>query len=54
MPDARRPDRPRAPVRRAPAGAVDCHMHVFGPAGPNTSGWSGHRLAASGPRGTDA
>jgi predicted TIM-barrel fold metal-dependent hydrolase len=23
---------PRAPVRRAPAGAVDCHMHVFGPA----------------------
>jgi predicted TIM-barrel fold metal-dependent hydrolase len=33
MPDARRPDRPRAPVRRAPAGAVDCHMHVFGPAG---------------------
>jgi predicted TIM-barrel fold metal-dependent hydrolase len=23
---------PRAPVRRAPAGATDCHMHVFGPA----------------------
>jgi predicted TIM-barrel fold metal-dependent hydrolase len=22
---------PRAPERRAPVGAVDCHMHVFGP-----------------------
>ena len=22
----------RAPQRRAPAGAADCHMHVFGPA----------------------
>jgi predicted TIM-barrel fold metal-dependent hydrolase len=34
MPDVPRFDpAPRAPVRRAPAGAVDCHMHVFGPAG---------------------
>ena len=34
MPDLPRFDAvTRAPRRRAPAGAVDCHMHVFGPAG---------------------
>jgi predicted TIM-barrel fold metal-dependent hydrolase len=31
--DEPRPDLAPRPRRRAPAGAADCHMHVFGPAG---------------------